>query len=69
MNEHRTFVVPGAGLKCSNCGEILDSVKHSRQTDGLIIRRRYCKCGHVNETVERVIGSHQLRSRMSNPHE
>lgn len=69
MNEPRVFVVPGAGLKCQNCGETLGGVDQTIPTEGLIIRRRYCKCGHVNETGERVFGSHQVRRRMSQSHE
>ena len=69
MNEPRTFVIPGVGLKCGNCGEVLSGVADTRSTEGLIIRRRYCKCGHVNETIERVIGSHPVRRRMSQSHD
>lgn len=69
MNEPRTFTLPGTGLRCDNCNAVLTGVEDSRPTEGLIIRRRYCKCGHVNETVERVIGSHPLRRRMNQGHD
>jgi transcriptional regulator NrdR family protein len=69
MNEPRTFNIRGTGLRCGNCGEVLTSVEDSRRTEGLIIRRRYCQCGHVNETIERVIGSHALQRKMNQQHD
>jgi hypothetical protein len=52
----REFQLPGAGLKCDQCGGPLPRVAHTRQTPGLIVRERRCqKCGHLNKTIERVI--------------
>lgn len=63
----RTFNLPGTGLRCGNCNAVLAGVEDTRRTEGLIVRRRYCPCGHINETVERVIGSHPHRRKMSDP--
>lgn len=59
VGEHRTFQLPGGGLKCDACGSELPSVAHTRKTVGMIIRERRCpNCGELNKTMERVIAGY-----------
>lgn len=59
VGEHRTFHLPGGGLKCDACGHELPNVAHTRKTPGLIVRERRCpNCGELNKTVERVVAGH-----------
>lgn len=64
------FKLPGAGLKCGKCGEILPTVKETIKTPGFITRKRICTvCGNVNITSERVIATRQRRRYFSDPAE
>jgi rubrerythrin len=61
--EQRTFRLPGAGLKCEVCATDLPNVYRTKPNEGFIMRERRCpKCGHKNQTFERVINT--LRRRV-----
>lgn len=60
------FAIRGRGLKCGHCGSALPRIADTRQTDGMVIRKRLCaKCGRVNETMERVFSTRGKRSYMN----
>lgn len=62
MNDFPTFKLPGDGLACGNCGEILPTTERRTNTPGLIIRQKDCpKCGERSTTVERVISTRPKR--------
>jgi transcriptional regulator NrdR family protein len=46
---------PGYGLRCAECGELLNIVFDSRAEKGYIRRRRKCVNGHRATTVEAII--------------
>lgn len=56
------FHLPGYGLRCAKCGEVLPSVARTITTDGFVTRERRCPgCGEVNITAERVIHAREPR--------
>jgi hypothetical protein len=62
------FKLPGVGVKCGKCGEVLPRVNRTIKTPGFITRERICDgCGHVNTTSERVIATRKLRAYFSEP--
>lgn len=67
-HEHRTFQLPGAGLKCGACQTVLPTVARTVQSPGFVRRERVCpKCGLLNETTERVIQTREKRRYFNQP--
>ena len=65
MAEQRAFRLPGAGLKCEVCTTDLVKVYRTKPSEGFIMRERRCpKCGHKNQTFERVINTLRRRVRI-----
>lgn len=70
MADHRTFELPGAGLKCANCNAPLRGVAETIQSPGFITRFRDCeKCGKRNQSSERVIAARNKRRYFHEPGE
>ena len=68
VGEHRTFQLPGGGLKCGDCGETLPTVFRTVTTPGFVTRERICpKCGKINTTAERVINVRDRKGFFSAP--
>lgn len=66
MDDRRTFNLPGAGLKCDNCGGELPRVHRTVTTNGFVTRERICtRCGYINTTSERVINARERRRYFS----
>ena len=65
MADHRTFQLPGGGLKCGKCQAVLPRVSRTIKTPGFVTRERVCpNCGEVNTTSERVINTRSRRGYM-----
>ena len=62
------FELPGIGLKCGKCGDILPQVDRTVKSAGFVIRERICPgCGSLNSTTERVIATRERRTTMNSP--
>lgn len=68
MGEASEFRLPGSGLLCGQCGEVLPRVHRTVTTVGFVTRERICpKCGKLNTTSERVINTRDRRGYFSSP--
>ena len=62
MTDRRELKMPGHGIECGACGQVLTSVCRTTQSEGFTMRERRCEhCGKLNVTSERRITTRDVR--------